>query len=81
LGVAGRNERFNLVPLHQGELIILLCHVVITKVVFRLHPPGASFRFAYASLRPRRVLSLLHLSVEPTLSFIIIFLLFSPPTK
>jgi hypothetical protein len=66
LGVAGRNERFNLVPLLQGELTILLCHVVITKVVFRLHPPGASFRFGYASasLRPRRVLSLLHLSVE-----------------
>ena len=34
LGVAGRNECFNLVPLLQGELIILLCHVVITKVVF-----------------------------------------------
>ncbi len=68
LGVAGRNERFNLVPLLQGELIILLCHVVITKVVFRLHPPGASFRFGYASasLRPRRVLSLLHLSIELT---------------
>ncbi len=50
LGVAGQKERFNLVPLHQGELIKLFCHVVITKVVFRLHPPGALFVSATPTL-------------------------------
>jgi hypothetical protein len=58
----------------KGELIIFLCHVVITKEVFRFNPPGASFCFGYASasLHPRRVLSLLHLSVEPTFIGILI---------
>ena len=69
-------ECFNLVPLLQGELIILLCHVVITKVVFRLFPFGASLRFGYAfaSLRPERGLSLLHLLVEPRKYKISLFL-------
>jgi hypothetical protein len=57
-------ECFNLVPLLQGELIIRLYYVVITKVVFWLFPFGVSLRFGYgfASLRPERELLLLNLS-------------------
>ena len=64
--LSGYFQCLNLVPLFQGELLILLCHVVITKVVFAAIPFGATLRFGYAfaSLRPEGDFNLLHLLLE-----------------